>query len=214
MIMVTNDVRRMTCDDWIAVGATWRDEKKTQLRERIYEVTLRLLGERGFEGASIERIANEVGIAKGTFFNYYENKEHVIGEWHRRMAAMCLAEAKERRFRTAKSAVQAVVDITAERSAENVEMVRIKSRIATGSERLLEVERELDRSFEDFFTEHVEAGKERGELRSDLNARFFAELIRVTLMGTARNWVFSGDEVDLRKLSRDRIAFLFRAAVA
>lgn len=194
------------------MAATWRDEKKSQLREKIYEVTLRLLRERGFEGASIERIAKEVGIAKGTFFNYYESKEHVIGEWHRRMAAMCLSEAKERRFRSAKGAVQAVVDITSEHSIENVELVRIKSRVATGSERLLEVERELDRGFEDFFTEQVEAGKERGELRSDLDARFFAQMIRVTLMGTARSWVFAADDMDLRKLSRARITFLFRAA--
>lgn len=193
---------------------TWREAKKAQLREKIYEVTLELLRERGFEGTSIDRVVTEVGIAKGTFFNYFESKEHVIGEWHRRMAAACLAEVAGRRFRTARAAVQAVVDVTAARSEEHLELVLLKSRVAVGSERLLQVERELDQTFEDFFVAHIEAGKDRGELRTDLNARFFAALIRVTLMGTARTWVFARDRVDLRKLSRARVSFLFRGAVA
>lgn len=193
--------------------ATWREQQKAQLRERIYTVSLRLLLKRGLERTSIERIANEVGIAKGTFFNHFESKEHVIEEWFRRLSDGCLTEVESRSFRTAKSAVQALASEKALRALENSGLVRLKAQVAPKSTLLLDTERDLNRRIEDYLVGHIEAGKKNGELRSDLDAQFLAHLLIDTLTGTVRAWVLSEEELDLKKMFRNRIDYLFRAAV-
>lgn len=191
---------------------TWRERKKTQLREEIYSVSLRQLRKLGFEGASIERITREVGIGKGTFFNYFESKHHVVEEWFRRLCEECMATLETRRFRGAQAAVQALADLKARQALENLDLVRLKAQISPTSELLLATERELNRQIEDYIVRHLEAAAKKGELRPGLEERFFARLIIDTLTGTLRAWVFSKEDGNLRKIFRDRITFLFCAA--
>lgn len=44
----------------------------------ILEAARRVIGEIGYEGASMERIAQEAGIAKGTTYLYFKNKEALL----------------------------------------------------------------------------------------------------------------------------------------
>lgn len=51
-----------------------REEKKQQKREAITAAGLKLFLEQGYERASIEQIAAEAGIARGTFYLYFPTK--------------------------------------------------------------------------------------------------------------------------------------------
>ncbi|WP_158675734.1 TetR/AcrR family transcriptional regulator [Nocardia stercoris] len=60
-----------------------RTRKKHELRERILEVAIRQVGERGLAATTVGSIAEEVDISQTTFFNYFPSKavlvEAVIG---------------------------------------------------------------------------------------------------------------------------------------
>ncbi|HZA39134.1 MAG TPA: helix-turn-helix domain-containing protein, partial [Actinomycetota bacterium] len=45
-----------------------RDRKKQQTRERLIEVARRLFRERGYDGATVELIADEADVSVTTFF--------------------------------------------------------------------------------------------------------------------------------------------------
>lgn len=47
------------------------DEK----RERMIDTAIRYFAEHGYQGARIEDMASEMGVAKGSFFQYFGNKE-------------------------------------------------------------------------------------------------------------------------------------------
>ena len=55
-----------------------RESKKEQKKERLLKESLDLFIEKGFENTSIEDITRKAGVAKGTFYNFFEKKEDVL----------------------------------------------------------------------------------------------------------------------------------------
>jgi AcrR family transcriptional regulator len=52
----------------------------TDLRERLFQVALAHVRRRGYAQASVSDMTREVGVAKGTFFNYFPTKGHILSE--------------------------------------------------------------------------------------------------------------------------------------
>jgi AcrR family transcriptional regulator len=55
-----------------------RERKKEATAERLREVALALVGERGFDAVSIDDIAAAADVSKTTFYRYFETKEDVV----------------------------------------------------------------------------------------------------------------------------------------
>lgn len=55
-----------------------RETRKKELKERIFLRALELFEQKGYDSVTVEEIAAASGIAKGTFFNYFPRKEHVL----------------------------------------------------------------------------------------------------------------------------------------
>jgi AcrR family transcriptional regulator len=51
--------------------------KEFRVRE-LLEATRRVIGRHGFQGATIDRVAEEAGVAKGTVYLYFANKEELL----------------------------------------------------------------------------------------------------------------------------------------
>ena len=58
--------------------ASRRERRRTETKERLFEAALTLLCERDFDAVTIEMITEAADVGKGTFFNYFENKEAVV----------------------------------------------------------------------------------------------------------------------------------------
>lgn len=57
-----------------------RERKKIETRQRILHTAIQLFQKQGFEQTSIDEIASRASISRGTFFNYFPNKEGVLRE--------------------------------------------------------------------------------------------------------------------------------------
>jgi AcrR family transcriptional regulator len=55
-----------------------RERKKQKTREAIQREAMRLFQEQGYDGTTIEQIAEAVEISPSTFFNYFPTKEDVV----------------------------------------------------------------------------------------------------------------------------------------
>lgn len=55
-----------------------RDRRRAETRERLFNAAVRLLSELEFDAVTVEMITEAADVGKGTFFNYFSNKEAVI----------------------------------------------------------------------------------------------------------------------------------------
>jgi AcrR family transcriptional regulator len=66
------------------VAASEREAFCDARQTALCDVALKLWADRGFDGTSVEAIAREAGIAKGTFYLYFESKDALLFEVLRR----------------------------------------------------------------------------------------------------------------------------------
>ncbi len=56
----------------------WRERKRQQTQQRIAETGMRMFVEKGFEATTLDAIAEAAGIARRTFFHYFDSKEALL----------------------------------------------------------------------------------------------------------------------------------------
>jgi AcrR family transcriptional regulator len=56
------------------------EQRKERTHRRLLEEAGRLFITKGFDAVTVEEIASAADVAKGTFFNYFESKENLLGE--------------------------------------------------------------------------------------------------------------------------------------
>jgi AcrR family transcriptional regulator len=68
-----------------------RQRRAAATRLRLFRCALRLFAKRGFQNVTVEDITEAADVGKGTFFNYFESKDHVLGV----MAEVQLGKARD-----------------------------------------------------------------------------------------------------------------------
>jgi AcrR family transcriptional regulator len=55
-----------------------RERKKAATRERIIATAIAMFSRRGIDGPTVDEIAEAADVGKGTIYNYFETKEHIV----------------------------------------------------------------------------------------------------------------------------------------
>lgn len=71
-----------------------RERRRQETRDRLFEAAVRLLSEREFEAVTVEAITEAADVGKGTFFNYFANKEAVISYFFQYKSSRLLEAAR------------------------------------------------------------------------------------------------------------------------
>lgn len=56
-----------------------RERRAAETRLRLFRCAIELFSQRGFPNVTVGDITEAADVGKGTFFNYFESKEHVLG---------------------------------------------------------------------------------------------------------------------------------------
>jgi AcrR family transcriptional regulator len=97
-------------------GVGRRQRRANETRLRLFRCALQLFAERGLPNVTVEDITEAADVGKGTFFNYFETKDHVLGV----MAEIQLSKVGEAvaRATQGKHSIQTVLRHLVKRLAE------------------------------------------------------------------------------------------------
>jgi len=159
-----------------------RSARAEAKREMIVACAVRHFAEHGYQGARIEDMANELGIAKGSIFQHYGSKAGLFFEAYKRAVTSLPAwlDAPEE-IRAA--GFFPVVRYWFERTEHLIKEDWIPNRVVLignyGTD--LDLKREINRwlvSEDPYGTlEFVEWGQQRGEVRADLDLETIVSLV-------------------------------------
>ena len=189
---------------------SWREEKKDQLRERIFQTAIQSFKSKGYEETKIIDITRQVGIAKGTFFNYFPSKDHVLADWYRNCDLMAFESIQDTEFASGTEAILELIRANVEFTLKDKSLLLAKHRHSFGLEPLSEEEEKGDVVFFKFCLEHIQKDQTAGILDSALDSEHIADLVITLLTGIARRWVYQNANFDLAEKVQNDLTFLFQ----
>ena len=162
--------------------ATGTGTETNERREQIVGVAMRHFAEHGYRGAHVEDIAAEVGVAKGTVFLHFGNKEGLFLAVYREAVGQ-LPAWLDAPAEVVDTGFWAVLDYWLRRTEEFLTEQWVANRVAmigrydTGLGLRRPIDR-LMRSEDPYGTlELVEFGVRRGEIRDDVDVEMIASML-------------------------------------
>ena len=171
-------------------GATDNPKPSKRRRQEVMDVAARIFSEKGYEATSIQEIAEEVGILKGSLYYYIDTKEDllfgVIQEAYD--AALGVIEDLEQRDGGALELIDALV----RRHAEVFSKTFVQSSVFFREFRALsparqETIREAADVYSRFLNSQIRRGQRSGEIDSGINPRL-ATIGIIGMMNSMSFW--------------------------
>jgi AcrR family transcriptional regulator len=159
-------------------------------RSGIVEAAFRVFGELGFRATTMKRIADEAGIAAGSIYTYFRDKDDVFRTavdegWKDFLSAFNGVVSSERPL---EERISALIDMGFEKLKENLPLLRgmlfESSQMPTFRDNL--------GSFCDYIVTLLEEGRKRGVLELD-RAGAWRKLVRVVVYGAMFSLSISPD---------------------
>jgi AcrR family transcriptional regulator len=172
-----------------------RQRRSAEIRERLFRAALALFAKKGFAETTVEDITEAADVGKGTFFNYFPSKDHILlafGE----MQLGKLEAAIEVARRTNEPMPQFLRALGVRMTQEptrNPEIIRAVLQAYLSTTPVREAMLDLQRRVQALHTQMIRLGQEQHEIRDDLPAEEIAYVFRQTIFGTLLIWSLYGD---------------------
>jgi len=172
-----------------------RERRSAETRLRLFRCALKLFSESGFSNVTVEDITEAADVGKGTFFNYFEGKDHVLGllaEIQLGKVQDALEEARAGN-RSIESVVRQLFQRLAEEPGRSPELARALISSFLLSERVRQISNCSMANGRQTVARIVELGQERGEIHPKLKTERVALHFQQALTGTLLLWSLSGE---------------------
>jgi len=162
------------------------EERRTERREQILAGARRAFAEHGYEGATVARLEEAIGLSRGAIFNYFGSKEALFVELavqdNARLSDLWVNQGLE-------AVVREIVELDPAWLGVHLELIR---RVRTD----LDFRRRIEERLQEIVPVNrarVEEAQRTGELRDDLDAKELGAFVNLVLNGLALQRA-SGDE--------------------
>ncbi|MEK3933972.1 TetR/AcrR family transcriptional regulator [Sporosarcina sp. FSL W7-1349] len=178
-----------------------RDKPKYK---QIVDAAVIVIAENGYHQAQVSKIAKEAGVADGTIYLYFKNKEDILINVFREKMAIFISELEEilKRNHTVSELLYALIEnhfriLHEDRHLAIVTQLELRQSNKELRTRINNVLRE----YLALLDQILKKGIENGELDADLDIRLARQMVFGTMDETLTTWVINDQKYDLLELS-------------
>jgi AcrR family transcriptional regulator len=170
-----------------------RERRRTQTLDHVASTAMRLFEAQGYDATTMEQIAQQSDVAKGTLYNHFPTKEAILAHWvHLELvvdAQRLHASIDPKAGFTAQ--LTSLLDASAEWSARyraylldyfRFRFLNIESELGGG-------DRGTPRDLSGLFEALIAAAQQAGTLRTDVSAAHLASLLHHLYFGALMRWL-------------------------
>ena len=179
----------------IAPAGDRRQRRSAEIRDRLFRSALARFAEKGFAETTVEDITEAADVGKGTFFNYFPSKDHILlafGEMQLGKLEAAVDEAR-RTNEPMPQFLRALGVRMTEEPTRNPEIMRAILQAYLSSTPVRRAMLDLQKRLQGLHTQIIRLGQEQGEIRNDLPAEEIACVFRQTIFGSLLIWSLYGD---------------------
>ena len=191
-----------------------RELGKADRRRRLFDAAMRLYVERGYDAVTVEQITDAAGVAKGTFFNYYPTKSHILLEYHARVLAEALAAGARMRGTSARVLFGRFLRKIAAIARRDGPAFDLLVRQVLAQPQLSAADERSAPAVLDLYGRFLAAGVASGEVRPDVDANLASVVVGDLWTGTILEWVFGGRSFRLERRLLEKLDLLFQGLAA
>lgn len=188
-----------------------REEKKAALRQKIFVTACALIEDKGFDPVSVDDIVKAVGIAKGTFFNHFPTKAHILAQWYETVLATSLSPAATDLGPDALNALVSLALSPVELARKSPRLWRAKHEYAMSTPAIGECERRGDEAFGQALMKIIDHFHPHA---SSENKAHFCDLTLIVVTGSVRIGLVYETPTALETQIRQRLNALYKALLA
>jgi TetR/AcrR family fatty acid metabolism transcriptional regulator len=190
--------------------ATNRVEKNNKYHQ-ILEAAVKVFARQGFHQSTVAQIAKEAGVADGTIYLYFKNKDDILVQFFRFRTKQVFAS-----FREAVDGAETSTDklrklvrrhlAEFQRDRDGAVVYQVETH---QNSRLAEAQiREMSKMYRDLISEIIEQGQQEGAIRKDLYLGLVKRFIIGAVDEVINTWLHAEDEYDLVSMA-DPLVDLF-----
>jgi len=185
-----------------SIPSNRRERQSLERRERLFRAALDLFARKGFAETTVEDITNAADLGKGTFFNYFPSKEHILLAFAEMQLGKLRAAADEARAKNEPTRVflRSLGARMTQEPIRNPSIIRILLQAFLSNTPVRESMMDLQARVIAIHTEIIRLGQQRGEIRDDLPPEVLANVFRQTVFGTLLIWSLYGDATLLSRI--------------
>jgi TetR/AcrR family fatty acid metabolism transcriptional regulator len=184
-------------------------------RRRILDAAVRVFARKGYFAARVSDIAKKAGVADGTIYLYFRNKEDLLVRLFDEVMSVHVEEARSavRALPSAPDRLRAIAERHLAVLGENRDLAAVFQVELRQSTRFMErFTASWLRGYFALLDEVIEQGQRDGSLRADVSRKVAAKVLFGALDETVTSWLLSERRYPLKELAGPVVDLFLRGA--
>lgn len=175
---------------------------KSEKYHIILEAAIKVFAEHGFFQSTVAQIARKAGVADGTIYLYFENKEDILHQFFAYKTRQIFDQFQKEvdKAETAEEKLRNLVVSHLKEFQDNMEMAIVfqaETRQIQQSDHILGHIRDISRKYRELIGEIIEEGQNEGRMRKDLYIGLVKTYITGAIEEVINSWVLAKGKYDL-----------------
>lgn len=179
-------------------------QKKPKYKQ-IIEAAVIVIAENGYHQAQVSKIAKQAGVADGTIYLYFKNKEDILVSLFQEKMGMFIEKIEDeiKLKQSAADQLYTLIEKHFSLLAEDHHLAIVTQLELRQSNKELRLRiNEVLKGYLNVVDKIITSGKETGEFREDLDLRLTRQMIFGTIDETVTTWVMNDQKYDLSKQAK------------